>query len=132
MLRQGWNRSSPGQGSLGWMGSSARRHLLLHEAGLGQRTVLMPPGLGQEPRPSGELRQGHQDRALGMCWQNQGLGRYLKTAIAFMQWYLSAVLSCSLGSSCNRACKAQLEWHPAATSTRQPPAPSTSKPGTGW
>ena len=103
---------------LGWMGSPARRHLLLHGAGLGQRTVLMPPALGQEPRPSGELCQGHQDCALGMRWQNNGLGRYLKAAIAFMQWYLSAVLSCSLGSSHNRTCKAQLGWHLAATSTQ--------------
>ena len=118
MLRQGWNRSSPRQDSLGWMGSPAGRHLLLHGAGLGQRTVLMPPALGQEPRPCGELHQGHQDRAQGMCWQNHGLDSYLKAAIALMQWYISAVLSCSLGSSHSRICKAQPGWHLAATGTQ--------------
>ena len=56
MLRQGWNRSSLGQGSLGWMGIPARRHLLPHGAGLAQRTVLTPPVLGQEPRASRELQ----------------------------------------------------------------------------
>jgi len=88
------------------------------------------------------LRQGwNRNRALGLCWPKQGLGRYLKAAIAFMQWYLSAVVSCSLGSSHNRTCKAQPGWHPAAASTQHqqtrhrlvgpalPPCPLTS-PGT--
>lgn len=119
MLRQGWNRSSPGQGSLRGMGSPARRCLLPYGAALGQRTVLMSPALGRGPRLSGELHQGYQDGAWGMCWQKQGLGRYLKAAMVFMQQYLRPVLSCSMGSSHNRTCKAQSGWHLAAASTQQ-------------
>jgi len=55
VLRQGWNRSSPGQGSLGGMWSPAGRHLL-HGAGPGVRTVLMSPAWEQELRPCRELQ----------------------------------------------------------------------------
>ena len=82
----------------------------------------LPPPSG-EAQSRGELRaslptwgmlpgygRGTQDRTLGVQWQSQGLGLYLKAAIASMAWYRTAVHSWSTGSSSSSSCRAEMGW----------------------
>lgn len=82
----------------------------------------LPPPSG-EAQSRGELRaslptwgmlpgygRGTQDRTLGVQWQNQGLGLYLKAAIASMAWYRTAVHSWSTGSFSSSSCRAEMGW----------------------
>lgn len=136
MLRQGWNKSCPGQGSLGGTWSPAGRHLL-HGASLARGKV-PPDDWGRLRDPAGSfrassplwrspeqgraeglpahvgdasrLRSGHPGSSLGVQWQNQGLGLYLKAAIASMAWYRTAVHSWSTGSFSSSSCRAEMGW----------------------
>ena len=94
MLRQGWNKSSPGQGSLGGMWSSTWEALPPRDW----------PGLEDSPDAScsgarAKTLQG-SFRASSKLSRSpeQGVGWYLKVAIASTAWYRTAARSWSMGS----------------------------------
>ena len=63
-------------------------------------------------------RPGPGPRAVERCQPNQGLGRYLKAAMASMACCRTAVCRRSLGSSSSSTCRTKPGWDLAAASTQ--------------
>jgi len=92
----------------------------------------MPPALWTSPKqgraealqsvPSGSAQTGDAPPGPGLlaverCHAKQGLGWYLKAAMASMACCRTAVCRWSLGSSCSSSCRAQPGWDLSAAST---------------